>query len=102
MIYLTEELDGHRMCGVLPMKCTMDQAKLTLGYRRLTLGPLTFFGHEFHYSHLIDPHALPSIGEQYNVRQQAVDTPVYRIKNAIATYTHLYWGERDLLKLWNL
>ena len=47
MIYLTEELDGHRMCGVLPMKCTMEQAKLTLGYRRLTLGPLTFFGHEF-------------------------------------------------------
>lgn len=102
MIYLTEELDGHRMCGVLPLKCTMENAKLTLGYRRVTIGELTFLGHEFHYSHLVEPHALPSIGEQSNVRQQTVDTPIYRMKNAIATYTHLYWGERDLLKLWNL
>jgi cobyrinic acid a,c-diamide synthase len=28
-----------------------------------------------------------------------VSTPVFRYKNVIASYTHLYWGEIDLLKL---
>ncbi len=102
MIYLTQELDGHPMCGILPLSCTMNQAKLTLGYRRVVIGALTFSGHEFHYSHLTDPHALPSVGQQYNVRQEPVDTPVYRLNNTVATYTHLYWGEQDLLTLWNL
>lgn len=102
MIYLCQEIDGKEMCGVLPMKCTMKDARLTLGYRKVELGETIFYGHEFHYSHLHDAHLLPSIAKQHNVKGMSVDTPVYRKGNAIATYSHLYWAENDLLKLWNL
>ena len=43
----------------------------------------------------------PSIAVQYNARGEQVDTPLYRYKNVIAGYTHLYWGEADILQLWD-
>lgn len=102
MIYLCQQLDGKEMCGVLPMRCTMNNAKLTLGYRRVETKDAVFYGHEFHYSQLTDASLLPSMAQQYNVKGKPVDTPVYRQGNTIATYTHLYWAETDILKLWNL
>ena len=57
-------------------------------------------GHEFHYSNIIEPDALPSVAKQFTVRGMEVNTPLYRYKNVIAGYTHLYWGEADILKLW--
>ena len=41
-----------------------------------------------------------SVARQYNVRDEKVDTPVYRYKDLIAGYTHLYWGENDVMNLW--
>ena len=43
----------------------------------------------------------PSIAVQFNARGERVDTPLYRYKNVIAGYTHLYWGEADILQLWD-
>ena len=104
MIYLTEEIDGRRMCGVLPLKTTMENARLTLGYRRVELPGLKIRGHEFHYSHTVSDTgsdtALPSVAKQFNVKGAPVATPVYRYKNTFAGYTHLYWGETDIFKLW--
>ena len=107
MIYLSQMIVGVEkgpfpMCGVLPCAASMEGARLHLGYRRLvdTKGR-TWMGHEFHYSHLENPDALPSIARQYNARGELVTTPLYRYKNVIAGYTHLYWGETDILKLWD-
>lgn len=105
MIYLSKAIDGIQdgpwlMCGVLPFKATMEGARLHLGYRRIETSSGSWRGHEFHYSHLTAPDALPSVARQYNAAGEEVPTPLYRYKNTIAGYTHLYWGEADILKLW--
>lgn len=102
MIYLTEEIDGKRMCGILPLKTTMENARLTLGYRKVAFPELNMRGHEFHYSHTIpSKEYIASVAQQFNVKGKPVATPLYRYRNTFAGYTHLYWGETDIFKLWN-
>lgn len=100
MIYLTEEIDGKKMCGIFPLKTTMDKARLKLGYRKVAFDDFEIRGHEFHYSDVIDAVGLNSIVRQYDIRGKGVPTPVYRYKNVIAGYTHLYWAETDIFNLW--
>ncbi len=100
LIYLADNIDGKPMCGIFPLNCTMEGAKLSLGYRTVDFGHAMFRGHEFHYSRITDADALPSVAQQANARGKAVNTPVYRYKNAFASYTHLYWGDNDIFKLW--
>lgn len=98
MMYLS-----RTVCGILPFECTMEGARLHLGYRRIVLASGSQWrGHEFHYSRIADqPEVkLPSVAVQYNAAGERVDTPLYRYKNVLAGYTHLYWGEADLMKLW--
>jgi len=107
MIYLSQMIVGVEkgpfpMCGVLPCAASMEGARLHLGYRRVVdRKGRTWMGHEFHYSHLDKPDALPSVARQYNAHGELVATPLYRYKNVIAGYTHLYWGESDILYLWD-
>ena len=107
MIYLSKALTsagGARteMCGVLPIEPTMEGAKLHLGYRSVKLSSgAEFRGHEFHYSDVTNPGAVESVAEQFDVRGCRVATPLYRYKNVIAGYTHLYWGDNDIMKLWD-
>lgn len=92
-MYLCQDIDGAPMCGVLPMKATMKDARLHLGYRQMEWGGITVRGHEFHYSTVLDE-PLPDVIEvlclQHSATGTAVDTPIYRYKNVIAGYTH--WG----------
>lgn len=102
MIYLSESMtlqDGsvYPLSGVLPIRTTMQGAKLHLGYRRMLLDGKEWLGHEFHYSTIINPEVLPSIATQYAAKGNAVDTSLYRVKNVLAGYTHWYWAEKDLL-----
>ena len=107
MIYLSSFIvcageGSFRMCGILPFTATMEGARLQLGYRRLVdASGREWRGHEFHYSRLRNPDALPSSARQFDARGEAVSTPLYRYKNVIAGYTHLYWGETVFLYLWN-
>jgi len=107
MIYLSQAIEGieggpYPMCGVLPFSATMAGARLHLGYRRLVdASGREWRGHEFHYSDLTDSGALPSAAAQYDARGERVPTPLYRVQNVIAGYTHLYWGETDIMKLWD-
>ena len=106
MIWLCKALSGveggpYPFCSVLPFTATMQGARLHMGYRRIEdASGRTWKGHEFHYSSLDIPGALPSIARQYNAAGDEVSTPLYRYKNVIAGYTHLYWGESDILSLW--
>lgn len=93
---------SFRMCGILPFTATMEGARLHLGYRRLVdAAGREWRGHEFHYSCLGQPDLLPTTARQYDTRGDLVSTPLYRFKNVIAGYTHLYWGERNILYLWD-
>lgn len=103
MMYLCRTITGmdgikHPMAGVLEQDATMDGMKLHLGYRSLTYKDIPLRGHEFHYSRLTN--ALPSVATQYNAKGVATDTAFIRYENVIAGYTHLYWGEQNILDLW--
>lgn len=79
------------MCGVLPYTITARRSdrKLSLGYRRFVLDGREYRGHEFHYTQFLGD-VPTSITQVYNAKGEPVDTPVFRYKNVLASYTHLY------------
>lgn len=95
MMYLCEKIvtdDGeYPMCGVLPYTITARKAdrKLSLGYRRFVLDGKEYRGHEFHYTQFMGK-VPESVAQVYNAKGEPVITPVFRYKNVIASYTHLY------------
>lgn len=139
MIFLSKGIidkDGinrYRFCGILPFWCTMQNARLHLGYRELVdVNGRHWRGHEFHYSDIADIDGSPEVhipeahapvthisaavasvadtpavvapvvvAKQYNRNGVEVGTTLFRYKNLFAGYTHLYWGETDILKLWD-
>ena len=44
---------------------------------------------------------LSTVAQVYDARGEAVATPIFRYKNTLASYTHLYWGEADLMRLFD-
>jgi cobyrinic acid a,c-diamide synthase len=97
MLYLCRSLtisetgDPFPMCGVLALDGTMKGARLHLGYREVVYGGSGFRGHEFHYS-TIGGEMTP-VGRQTTARGEETAAPIYRYRNTIATYTHLYWAD---------
>ncbi len=78
--------------------------KLSLGYRQLEYNGQLLKGHEFHYTQYMqseggDMLMPPSVAKVYDARGNLTKTPVFRYKNVIASYTHLYWGEVDVKRL---
>lgn len=102
MMYLCREIrdtDGtpYPMAGVLDQSATMEGMKLRLGYRTLVCGDCTLKGHEFHYSRICpsapaDP-PLPSSAVALTAKGMETATPLYRYKQLLAGYTHLYWAD---------
>ena len=95
MMYLCERIvtdeDEYPMCGVLPYQITARKAdrKLSLGYRQFELDGKVYRGHEFHYTQFMDK-APVSVTQVYDAKGKPVATPVFRYKNVLASYTHLY------------
>lgn len=109
-----EYYESEKMVGALPFYITneKDCRKLTLGYRQFDYNGQHLRGHEFHYTtfrkwyqyaetfeEAYSYHLPPSVAQLYNAKGQRVDTPVFRYKNVIASYTHLYWGEMNIMNL---
>ncbi len=95
MMYLCEAIvtdEGeYPMCGVFPYKISARKAerRLSLGYRRFVLDGKEYRGHEFHYTQFLGE-VPPSAVQVYNALGEPVETPVFRYKNVLASYTHLY------------
>ena len=95
MMYLCEKIvtdhGEYPMCGVLPYSITARKAdrKLSLGYRRFELEGKEYRGHEFHYTQFLGE-TPKSLVQVYNAKGEPVPTPVFRYKNVLASYTHLY------------
>lgn len=105
LIYLGRCMVGmddvvYQLAGVLPFDSTMKNAHPCFGYRKMKMGREEWYGHETHYSHIMDDSDLEKIGEQINARGQKVDTVVYKWKNVRAGFTRWYWAERDLNDWW--
>lgn len=91
------------MAGVFNVYVTMrkQDRKLSLGYRQFDYRGQHIRGHEFHYTQFLksdfgDLLAPPSVAQVTDAQGTPVSTPVFRYKNVIASYTHLYWGEIDI------
>jgi cobyrinic acid a,c-diamide synthase len=96
------DLEGrdYAMAGVLPVRSSMQGARLTLGYRTLraqqdscvlTAGD-TVRGHEFHFSSLQDSaDALPAA---YEVLDQPGRCEGFMIHQVLASYMHLHLGSK--------
>ena len=103
MMYLgksiTNEQGGtYAMAGVFDFSTSMENKKLTLGYRMVSFDKLNLSGHEFRYSSLVH-HQEPSAVAQVNsARGLEVNTRLYRYKNVIASYIHFYWAEGNQLE----
>ncbi|MDR1755476.1 MAG: cobyrinate a,c-diamide synthase [Culturomica sp.] len=98
MMFLSSSVtdqDGceYPMVGVFSHKASMQGMKLNVGYRQFEYNGLSVKGHEFHYSHTENDGS--SIVQQYNARNVPVGTKLWRYKNVLAGYTHLYWAETD-------
>ncbi|MBD8346629.1 MULTISPECIES: cobyrinate a,c-diamide synthase [unclassified Dysgonomonas] len=90
----------YPMVDILKQTATMQHMRLKLGYRSFTYKGQCIKGHEFHYSKVEDPHNNTSTVTQiHNAKGTEVDTKLIRYKNTIAGYTHIYWSELDLMKL---
>ena len=115
MMYLCESIvtdEGeYPMCGVLPYRITARKAdrKLSLGYRQFELDGKSYRGHEFHYTQFFSEKSgrstlgrlqgknaeclgevPPSATQVFDAKGKPVPTPVFRYKNVLASYTHLY------------
>lgn len=102
MMYLSAcivDKDGckYTMAGIFDQTATMQNMKLSLGYRQFELNNIKVKGHEFHYSHTEGN--LKSIAQLYNAKGSEVSTKLLRYKNTIAGYTHIYWAEMDDLMI---
>lgn len=99
MMYLCETILGtdrmaYPMVGLLAQQATMENMRLRLGYRELRYQDYALRGHEFHYSRIVESEKmLPSVAEAFTAKGVKTDTPLYRYKNVLAGYTHLYWGD---------
>jgi cobyrinic acid a,c-diamide synthase len=94
LLWLSRELDGHAMAGVIPAVGRMTD-RLTLGYRTATtttaspLGPegTEFRGHEFHYSHLDPGGDALHLEARFGQGAEGYATP-----RLLATYVHHHPG----------
>ncbi|NTV92490.1 MAG: cobyrinate a,c-diamide synthase [Chlorobiaceae bacterium] len=101
MMYLGTAMtlaDGlcYPMCGVLDLDTTMQDSRLTLGYRKVRFDSgyaKELRGHEFHYSRIRRWGELQTIASITNARDEETGSMLFRQLNTYASYLHLYWGE---------
>ncbi len=91
---ISSEASNFPMASVLDCVTSMENSKLTLGYRTIQWNDLKLKGHEFHYSRLLE-NAMETESVIFkNAKGIEVETQLYRKLNTFASYVHLYWGER--------
>jgi cobyrinic acid a,c-diamide synthase len=99
LMYLGKTLVNNKgesfpMAGVLNCHTSMENAKMTLGYRIMHWNDQEIRGHEFHYSKILAEKLQTEPATLTNAKGITVDTKLYRTQNTFASYTHLYWGDK--------
>ena len=81
---------AYAMSNILPIDFAMNDAKLQSKYRKYMHQGNELRGTEFRYFHLMKSDIPVDL-----------DAQLIRYKNVIACSGHLYWGEKDILSLWD-
>lgn len=97
MMYLGESIIDetglkHPMTHVFPFHTSMENKKLSLGYRKVLFNNLEIWGHEFHYSNILNDDTIFNTGQVFTAREKKISTKIYTYKNVYASYIHLYWA----------
>lgn len=95
---ITNEGQTFAMAGVFDFVTSFENMKLHLGYRELSVNGIKFRGHEFHYSNLIEDKEKCADFNAITARGISIEMPVFRYKNAWASYMHLYLGEKEKMQ----
>jgi cobyrinic acid a,c-diamide synthase len=98
LLYLCADLDGHAMCGLLPVRGRMA-GRLTLGYREASAATATPWldrgarvrGHEFHYSVVEPIRAGASPAWSLTARGRTVNEGLVA-GGVQASYLHTHWA----------
>lgn len=94
--YIADETNTHwPMTGILDLATSMQQPKLSLGYRTIMTGAQPVKGHEFHYSRFSDAGTnMPDVPiPVYNARNEQTTARIFHNRQLFASYIHLYWAE---------
>lgn len=94
---------AYPMSNILPIDFVMPATPhLYTGYRRTTIQEQEWKGYEFHYSTILQDDTPSPYSSHAVNNQKGNETimPLYRYKNVVASYTHWYWGDKDILKFW--
>ncbi|WP_432821547.1 cobyrinate a,c-diamide synthase [Trichloromonas sp.] len=97
---LAESIDTHLMSGVFPAAARMLPRRKALGYREVRLaadsplGPAGTLarGHEFHYSELEMPAAVPRLYQMSRRGGVDLGTEGFRVHNVLGSYVHLHFA----------
>ena len=81
---------AYAMSNILPIDFAMNDAKLQSKYRKYMHQGNELKGTEFRYFHMTKSDMPIDL-----------DAQLIRYKNVIACSGHLYWGEKDILSLWD-
>jgi cobyrinic acid a,c-diamide synthase len=82
---------AYPMSNVLPFDFAVSASgKVCAGYRKTTFGTMNLKGYEFRYTEI-----------QSSETSSNAEIPLwYRYKNVIASPAHWYWGDKDIMQLW--
>lgn len=110
-MYLMDMLEtpegAFPMCGCLPLRCRMDARLRALGYREATLlGDATFGdagttlrGHEYHYSHIVEPPdadaGLTPLWQVRDRRGRDLGTEGWQHGTITGSYIHLHLASNN-------
>jgi cobyrinic acid a,c-diamide synthase len=107
LLYLSQELDGHRMCGALPLRARMSD-RLALGYREAVAATATPWldagervrGHEFHYTRVETPSGDSTCAARpaWTLSARGSERAEGYVRGGVqASYLHVHWAAHPQL-----
>nr|WP_277626708.1 cobyrinate a,c-diamide synthase [Arsenicicoccus piscis] len=104
LLYLADRLDGHEMCGVLPVEATFG-SRLTLGYRTATAVTDSVLsergqvvtGHEFHRTSVAATDETVARAWSWPSPEGASHTDGFVRGSVHAAYLHTHWAGHPAL-----
>ena len=98
---IRENGTAYEMASIFPFDCDTIGLKLHSGYVNIISKDKVFRGNEFHYCNITGYSQGDSDIKMINSKGMEISDNIFRYKNSIASLANIYWGENDILSLWN-
>ncbi len=91
---------AYEMSSIFPFDCDTLGLKLHSGYVNILSQNTIFRGNEFHFCNITGYSQGDSEIKVINSKGMEISDSIFRYKNTIASLANIYWGENDILRLW--